>query len=78
MCVYVCVFAVVLDNPPQYPSMVIGVLGLLLPIAYLSQWYDMFDLTTKDGRETYILVYVLWLACESGMCLHIHVCVYEP
>jgi hypothetical protein len=58
--------SVVLDNPPQYPSMVLGALGLLLPIAYLSQWYDEVDATTQDGREAYILHYVLWLACECG------------
>jgi len=58
--------SVVLDNPPQYPSVVLGVLGLLLPLAYLSQWYGEVDARTRDDREAYVLHYVLWLACECG------------
>jgi hypothetical protein len=58
--------SVVLDNPPQYPWLVLGLLGLLLPVAYLSQWYDQVDATTRDGREAYVVEYLLWLGCECG------------
>ena len=58
--------SVVLDNPPQYPTVVLGLLGLLLPLAYLSQWYNDMDVTTQDARELYVMHYVFWLACECG------------
>ena len=58
--------SVVLDAPPQYPWLVLAVLGVLLPLAYLSQWYDQADATARDGREAYLLEYLLWLAFECG------------
>ena len=58
--------SVVLDDPPQYPWLVLAVLGVLLPLAYLSQWYDQADATARDGREAYLLEYLLWLAFECG------------
>ena len=58
--------SVVLDNPPQYPTVVLGLLGVLLPLAYLSQWYDHMDVATQDARELFVMHYVFWLACECG------------